>query len=309
VNDKLFDNFPHPLRVGFGASGAWGQSWFPADEAIALIRSAYDAGVRYFDTAGFYNRGEAERRLGVALTGLDDVFISTKTGTQPAGFGKNTKDFSEAAIRRDLDESLKRLGRSSLDTYYLHGPEDWVVTNTRPVFDDLKRQGLIVKAGICGAGEVLERAVSDRKIDAIMARFHLFDDNHASVFKAAKAAAISTVAIAPLGQAMYVRGFFRPTSRTRLWAIVRAMVRNPRQLARQRSDTAQALNRLDGFTAAQLMLGFVLSQPFIDIALTSTTRAGHLDETIQIARANGLDEDILSKLEGIAQKLNLPSTR
>lgn len=303
MNDTLFDNFPHPLRVGVGASGAWGQSWFSQADAIAIIQHAYESGVRFFDSAGFYNHGEAERRLGLALRGCEDVFISTKTGTVAATIGRAKKDFSKDAIRRDVEASLARLERSCVDTLYLHGPEDWIVTHTRAVFEDLKREGLIAKAGICGEGAVLANAVTERKTDAVMARFNLFDGVHADIFKLAKQAGIQTVAIAPLGQAMYTEGFLRPTSKAEVWALLRAAVRNPRQLAAQRSGAVQTLNRFDGFSAAQLMMGFVLSQPFVDIALTTTTRLSHLVQTIQIARANGLEPETLAKVEAIAHGL------
>ena len=308
MRDILFDNFPHPLRVGFGASGAWGQSWFPQDAAIEIVQTAYEHGVRHFDSAGFYNNGEAERRLGLALRGCDDVFISTKTGTvwrgnSATGIGQAQKDFSADAIQRDLEASLKRLHRSRIDTYYLHGPEDWVVSHTRPVFEDLKREGLIGKAGICGEGDVLAKGISERKTDAIMARYNLFDRGHADIFSVARQADIQTVAIAPLGQAMYRAGFLRPTNRASLWALLRAVVRNPRQLIRQRAGVVQTLNRLDGYTAAQLMMGYVLSQPFVDVALTSTTQLSHLTDTIKIARADGLDRQMLARLGDIAQGL------
>ncbi|MEL7018529.1 MAG: aldo/keto reductase [Pseudomonadota bacterium] len=298
IDDAVFE-IPHPLRLGFGASGAWGQPWFPEAQAIALIEQAYAGGVRYFDSAGFYAGGEAEQRLGIALRGIDDVVISTKTGTQGAG-RKAKKDFSAEAIRRDLEASLTRLGRDRLDILFLHGPDDWVVDHTRPVFDALKAEGLIAKAGVCGTGPAIRAAVAGRKTDAIMARFNLFDRALGPVFAEAKEATMTTIAIAPLGQALYAKGFLTPRTRTGLWALARALVRNPRQLWRQRQASAQMLNRVDGFTAAQLMLGYVLSQSSIDYALTSTTQSVHLTETLQLARANGLDTALLDSLTTMA---------
>lgn len=299
MTDEGFPDIPHPLRLGFGASGAWGQPWFPETQAIALIEQAYASGVRYFDSAGFYANGEAERRLGIALRGIDDVIISTKTGTQVQGRGlyrRLAKDFSADTIRRDLEESLARLARPRVDILFLHGPDDWVVDHTRPVFDALKAEGLIAKAGICGVSEAVTAAVAGRKTDAIMARLNLFDRRLAPVFTDAKDAGMTTIAIAPLGQALYAKGFLSPRTRAGWWALARAVVRNPRQLIRQRGAGVQMINRVEGFTAAQLMLGYVLSQPAIDYALTSTTKAAHLTETLQGARANGLDESLLESL-------------
>lgn len=289
------------LRLGFGASGAWAKGWFSEREAIRLIHKAYDAGVRDFDTAGFYAGGEAERRLGLALKGRSEARISTKVGTRQGSWGRLYKDFSLSSMKADLEASLKRLQRDEVECLYLHGPETWVVDNTRAFFTDLKLAGHIRSAGVCGEGKALDDTVTQSLSDVIMGRYHLFDQAHGRIFQRAQETGIRTVAIAPLGQALYRRHLFVPKSPSDLWALARGLIKNRDSLKHQRQQRVRDLHHFDGFTAAQAMLGFVLSNPDVDIAMSTTTRMPHLTEMIDMARAGGLDREILDRLDAIAK--------
>jgi len=278
-------------KLGFGASGAWAQPWFSRKKAIYLIHQALEGGVRIFDTAGFYANGEAESRLGEALRGRDDVFISVKTGTRNVGnfpFNRRrTKDFSVTAIREDLQASLKRLKRDQVDILYLHGPDYWVVSHTQPEFKKLKEQGLIAKSGICGAGEALALSVENQKTDAIMGVFNLFDQTHHNIFKAAKDVNIQTTAIAPLAQGFYRPGFFWPKSLNDIWAIARYL-RGPSPGHPRRAEKPRPLDRFEkackshGYSMAQIMLAFVTSQNFVDVAMTTSTKEYHLHASMNV---------------------------
>lgn len=94
-------------RNGFGALPI---QRIPKEEAVRLVRKAYDHGIRFFDTA--YTYTDSEEKLGAALAGIrDQVFIATKT---PA---ENSADFW-----KHLEESLRRLGTDYVDLYQFHNP-------------------------------------------------------------------------------------------------------------------------------------------------------------------------------------------
>jgi 1-deoxyxylulose-5-phosphate synthase len=93
-------------------------------EATAIVDRCLQAGINFFDTANVYNKGMAEKILGKALKGRrHQVVLATKAGlnmgVEPDDFG-----LSRPAIRKAIDESLKRLGTDYVDLYYLHAP-DW----------------------------------------------------------------------------------------------------------------------------------------------------------------------------------------
>ncbi|MED2974764.1 aldo/keto reductase [Fictibacillus sp. B-59209] len=107
----------------------------PEEEAWKTIETAWDLGIRYFDTAPFYGAGLAELRLGEVLSkyNRDDYFLSTKVGRviedeteEKEGMfehgrkNKITTDYSEDATLRSVEQSLERLKTDRLDFVYVH---------------------------------------------------------------------------------------------------------------------------------------------------------------------------------------------
>lgn len=287
-----------PLRLGFGCSGAWGQKWFAEREAAALVARALDGGVRHFDTAGFYADGEAERRLGAALKAVRaEPFVSTKTGTRYVHGRRPLKDFSEAGMRRDTEESLRRLQRERLDLLYLHGPSAAEIDAARPALERLVTEGKIAAWGVCGEGAPLDHALSAGAA-AVMGVYNLLRQDHAALFARAHAQGVLTVAIAPLAQGLYARGFFRVATAADAWRIARALIKNRPELASARR-LRTTLESFEGRTAAGAALGFVHANPDIAVAMTTTTKAQHLDETLRAAE-RPLSADEASRLAAAA---------
>lgn len=129
---------------GYGAAGVGNlHRVVTDDDAHAVLEAAWDAGVRYFDTAPHYGLGLSERRLGAFLRTKprDEFVLSTKAGRllvpNPGGEDKldvenfyhvptvvkRQWDFSADGVRRSVHESLERLGLASIDLVYLHDPE------------------------------------------------------------------------------------------------------------------------------------------------------------------------------------------
>ncbi|HEY5660840.1 MAG TPA: aldo/keto reductase [Gaiellaceae bacterium] len=105
-----------------GSGRDWPVWWGPQDEAesIRTIHTALDLGVNWIDTAPFYGWGRAEEVVGRALHGRDDVLVFTKCGTLPDPERGDRMDLSPAAIRADVEASLRRLRRERVDLLQLH---------------------------------------------------------------------------------------------------------------------------------------------------------------------------------------------
>ncbi|MFQ5564567.1 MAG: aldo/keto reductase [Parvularculaceae bacterium] len=298
MKPRLFSN---SLRLGFGCSGAWGMGWFSERKAARLVRQALDLGVTHFDTGSFYCGGEAERRLGRALEGVsaDDVFVSTKCGTRLDRFGSPYKNFSESALRADVETSLKRLRRERLDLLYLHGPDQREIDDAHAVLDRMRQEGMIAAVGVCGEGKALDYAVDQGAVDVIMGVYNVFYREHATVFSRAARKGVGVAAVAPLAQAVYRKGFFLPRSLPDLWSLTRALVRRRDDLARARGVGARRLENVDGWTPVQAALGFTLANPNIDVTFTTTTRAHHLADSVATARRS-LPDQVIAELNAIA---------
>ena len=138
------------------------------EQAHATVDAAWNAGIRYFDTAPHYGLGLSERRLGEALAGRprDDYVLSTKVGRLleplPGPQGIDTEgfdvtathrrawDFSRDGVLRSLEESLERLKLDRVDIIYLHDPDNHyrdALTHAYPTLEELRSQGVVSAIG------------------------------------------------------------------------------------------------------------------------------------------------------------------
>ncbi|WP_233508577.1 aldo/keto reductase, partial [Spongiactinospora gelatinilytica] len=117
--------------VGFGSWAAGGpglMGWGTQsdDESIAAIHHAVAHGVNWIDTAAVYGFGHAEEVVGRALSALppaDRPLIFTKCGLVWDEHGVESNDLTPESIRRECDDSLRRLGVDRIDLYQIHAPD------------------------------------------------------------------------------------------------------------------------------------------------------------------------------------------
>jgi aryl-alcohol dehydrogenase-like predicted oxidoreductase len=116
--------------VGFGAwaigGGGWEYAWGPQDdrESIAAIHKALELGVNWIDTAAVYGLGHSE---GIVARALKDwhgprPYVFTKCILRWDATGKITPNHSAASIRKECEDSLRRLQVESIDLYQIHWP-------------------------------------------------------------------------------------------------------------------------------------------------------------------------------------------
>ncbi|WNM30799.1 aldo/keto reductase [Streptomyces sp. Li-HN-5-11] len=208
-------------ELGFGAS-VIGNLYrvTPAEDAAAAVDAAWEAGIRYFDTAPHYGLGLSERRLGAALRGRprDEYVVSSKVGRllvpneEPRGVDtegfvvrddlRRRWDFSRDGVLRSIEDTLERTGLDRLDVVYLHDPDDhWrqAVEEAMPTLADLRDQGVI---GAIGAGmnqsAMLARFLRESAADVVMlaGRYTLLDQSALDdVLPAARELGKSVVAV------------------------------------------------------------------------------------------------------------------
>jgi aryl-alcohol dehydrogenase-like predicted oxidoreductase len=114
-------------RVGLGTWAIGGTEWgaVPEDAAIATILGAIERGINLIDTAPIYGRGRAEELIGKAMQqhGRREAFyIATKAGLDWNERGVYANS-TPARLRRELEDSLRRLGTTYIDLYQVHWPD------------------------------------------------------------------------------------------------------------------------------------------------------------------------------------------
>lgn len=129
-----------------GQSGMWQAiGKLGEQEAQALVGTALDAGVNFFDTANVYSDGESERLLGAAFKALgrprEQVVVATKVRGR-MGPGVNQIGLSRGHILASIDASLSRLGLDHVDLYQIHGFDPVTpIEETLRALDDVVRSG------------------------------------------------------------------------------------------------------------------------------------------------------------------------
>jgi aryl-alcohol dehydrogenase-like predicted oxidoreductase len=146
-----------------GKPTGWGD--FDEKQAIQTIHYGLEQGIRFFDTADSYGRGQAETILGKALQQktTDGVIICTKFGNKELEKDIFTQDFSANYIENCVNKSLKRLQTDYLDVLLLHSPPDdfdWKNYDNQAL-EQLVKKGLIGQYGVSsksvyGAKKVIE---------------------------------------------------------------------------------------------------------------------------------------------------------
>src|SRR6185436_8047348 len=119
---KLGKRGPEVSALGLGCMGMSQSYGTPPDKQsmIALIRTAVDRGITFFDTAEIYGPHTNEELVGEALEPLrQQVVIATKFGIKYVD-GQQAQDSRPEVIRRSVDGSLKRLRTDVIDLYYQH---------------------------------------------------------------------------------------------------------------------------------------------------------------------------------------------
>lgn len=180
-------------RLGFGGTGVGNLYRAVSDEqAAATVEAAWDAGIRYFDTAPHYGLGLSERRMGEVLRSKPrkEFVLSTKVGrvlvpspaTQdakdPDGFDvpaelRREWDPSEAGVRRSIEQSLERLGLDYIDIAYLHDPDVYsmedAVKSALPALEKVRAEGQVraIGVGTNTAGAALQ-CVEAANLDFLM---------------------------------------------------------------------------------------------------------------------------------------------
>lgn len=115
------------LEVSEIALGTWGlasRSYGPVDGARIeeVVSAAWDAGVTTFDVSGAWGKGEAERRLALALGDkIKDALVVGRVGQVDID-GRLLLQFDTHIVVREVEESLKRLSRDRIDLLLLHNP-------------------------------------------------------------------------------------------------------------------------------------------------------------------------------------------
>src|SRR2546430_2619199 len=170
-------------------------------EMIALIRSAVERGVTFFDTAQVYGRFTNEELVGEALAPVrDQVVVATKFGHDFDNGGLNSRP---EYIKQMTEGSLRRLGVETIDLYYQHRVDPEVpIEDVAGAVKDLIHEGKVKHFGLSeAAAQTIRRAHAVQPVTALQSEYSLWwREPEAEVIPTLEELGIGFVPFSPLGR-------------------------------------------------------------------------------------------------------------
>ena len=303
---------PH---IGLGCmnlSHAYG-SPIAEEQAIKALHQAFDMGYRHFDTATLYGGGNNELLVGKALKDRrEEFFLASKCGMAMVD-GKKEINGRPENIRKQCEESLKRLQTDHIDLYYLHR-RDFNV----PIEESAGALGELVKEGKIGAiglsevsAETLTRAHKEFPITAIQSEYSVWTRNpEIAVLEVCKQLGITFVAFSPLA-----RGFLTGTLKD-VTELETKDIRNnmPRFNAEHYPNNLALLNdyfalaKDIGCTPSQLALAWLTAKDDNIIPIPGTRSVNHMKDNFEAAQLK-LDTKQVSLLDEMINQNNVHGPR
>ncbi|MEJ1114281.1 aldo/keto reductase [Paenarthrobacter sp. CCNWLY172] len=303
--------------LGLGAMGM-SQSYGPnpgsRDEMVAVLRSAVDEGVTFFDTAEAYGPYVNEELVGEALEPIrDQVVIATKFGWDIRDGKSVGLDSRPDQIRRVAEESLKRLRTDVIDLFYQHRVDPAVpIEDVAGTISELIAEGKVKHFGLSEASaDTIRRAHAVHPVTAVQSEYSLWTrDPEAEVLPVLAELGIGFVPFSPLGKGFLTGTVDTSTSFTE--GDIRSRV--PRfeagNLAANQAlvDHVKTLAAAKGATPGQIALAWLLmQQPWI-VPIPGTRRTERIQENVAATQV-ALSADERADLDAIVRSIGVHGDR
>ncbi|MCW3168769.1 aldo/keto reductase [Chryseobacterium sp. 09-1422] len=274
-------------------------------EAIKLIRTAFEKGITFFDTAECYGPFTNEELLGEALQPFrNDVVIATKFGFQDGDSSKGL-DSSPERIRKVVEDSLKRLKTDYIDLFYQHRVDPNIpMEDVAGTVKELINEGKVKHFGLSEASaESIRKAHAVQPVSALQSEYSMFfRDAEKEIIPTLEELGIGFVPFSPLGKGFLTGAVTEQTQfdKNDFRNIVPRFSEDNRKANLALVDLLKTIAAEKEATPAQIALAWLLAQkPFI-APIPGTTKLHRLEENIGGASLE-LSSDDLSK---IAQSLS-----
>ena len=294
--------------IGLGCMGlsfAYGPA-MEKSSAISLIRSAFDAGVTFFDTAEVYGPFVNEALLGEALAPFrDEVVIATKFGFKNAEVAQGL-DSHPDTIRAVVEASLKRLKTDRIDLLYQHRVDPSVpMEDVAGAVKQLIEQGKVKHFGLSEAGvQSIRRAHVVQPVTALQSEYSMWwREPEKDIFPVLQELGIGFVPFSPLGRG-FLTGAIDANTTFAKDDFRNTVPRFNEENRRANAQLVEALGRIaegKGATRAQIALAWLLAQKPWIVPIPGTTKLHRLEENVGAATVALSDADVAAIESALAR--------
>ena len=304
--------------IGLGCMGM-SSGYGPAadrNEMIALIRSAVERGVTFFDTAEVYGPFTNEDLVGEALAPVrGQVVIATKFGfgIDPDTGKQQGLDSRPEHIKQVAEASLKRLRTDVIDLFYQHRVDlDVPIEDVAGAVKDLIAQGKVKHFGLSEAGvQTIRRAHAVQPVTALQSEYSLWwREPENEVLPTLEELGIGFVPFSPLGRG-FLTGAIDDNTTFANHDMRNSLPRFSAEARRANQDVVDLLREIatqKKATTAQIALAWLLAQKPWITPIPGTTKLHRLEENLGAANVE-LTADDLSRIESAVSKVTVQGAR
>jgi len=297
-----------------GLSFAYGPAT-ETQEAIKLIRAAFERGVTFFDTAEAYGPYKNEEVVGEALAPIrDEVAIATKFGfTFDGKGGQSGMDSRPEHIREVAEAALKRLKTDVIDLFYQHRVDPNVpIEDVAGAVKELIREGKVKHFGLSEAGaQTIRRAHAVLPVAALQSEYSLWwREPEKEILPTLEELGIGFVPFSPLGKGFLTGAIDENTKfdSADFRNIVPRFTPEARRANQALVDLLGQIAARKKATSAQIALAWLLAQKPWIVPIPGATKLNHLEENVGAA-AVALTPDDVSEIEGALSKITVQGDR
>lgn len=300
------------LKVSEVSLGSWLTygGYVERENAVNAIKTAYDLGINFFDTANVYEKGAAEVLVGETLKAYPrESYVLATKAFWPMGDGPNDRGLSRKHIMEQAHASLKRLGHEYVDIFYCHRHDpETPLDETLRAIDDLVRQGKVLYVGVSEwqASQIAEAlTVADRYLlDRIVVNqpiYNMFERYiEKEIIPLSERSGIGQVVFSPLAQGLLTGKY---TSASDIPADSRAAKLEwmRKGITEEKIAKVRELEKIAAeleVSVGNLALAWILRQPNVASALVGASRPEQVTEN---AKASGIElsEEVQTRVEEI----------
>jgi aryl-alcohol dehydrogenase-like predicted oxidoreductase len=305
-------------EIGFGAWTIaldwWGKK-IDDEEAIRMLKRAYDLGINFYETADIYGKGKSEKLIAQVFKDMrNEVIYSTKWGydmysVKQVGHSELPQKHNHKFLQFALGQSLGRLQTDYIDVYSLHNPKMDAIRSDKlfAALDDLAKKGTIKSHGVAlgpaigWKDEGLE-AIEKRNITCLQTVYNILEQDPARDFmRAAERHNIGITVRVPDASGLLTG---KVSTNTKFDKNDHRSFRKQKFIieAMQKIENMKPVASSKGWNITELAIKFILSQKQISVVLPTMISVEEIEMFTSLSDSNYLNTIEIARMEEMYEK-------
>ena len=279
-----------------GGPWTWGWGEQNDNDSLKTIRKSFDVGINWIDTAAVYGLGYSEEIVGKAVKGIrHEIIIATKCGMPWNNKGKIRNDLKPDSIRREIENSLRRLNTDYIDLYQFHWPDpNSSVEKSWEEMIKLKEEGKIRYLGVSNFNiELMQKCENLYHVDSLQPPYNMLErDIETEILPYCQENGTGVIAYSPMKSGL-LTGKFDPARLTKGdWRLRAADFKEPKLLENLKLiEEIKQITKKYGKTVGQLAIAWTLKHSALTAAIVGARKPDQVAENAGAVDFQIEDED------------------